>query len=189
MKPEGKYSVPTPCETKNYKRPSGTGDTLMCNNIVLMYPKIQQYLVSASLRECKESHTGFLCCCSSPSSASTKGIIKYLASGTSIRCYNSGVRSCIVSISNLFRNLACTSCKDACFIVYVFGNEIDICEECYNKLTNMCLEHSYKTPHCVTLHYNKESSITMSMCTGTAMRLTNSENGRWIDSMSIKMVV
>jgi hypothetical protein len=81
------YSVPTGCSTKNYRRPCGLGSTLVSNTVVLMYPDVQQYLVPSELREPSMDDIGFLCCSSSPSSASTKGIIRYLASGTVMRSY------------------------------------------------------------------------------------------------------
>jgi hypothetical protein len=81
------YTVPTECGTKNYPRPSGLGASVATNNVVLMYPDIQQYMVSSDLRKSSNDYTGFLCCCSAQSSASTKGTIKYLVYGTVIRCY------------------------------------------------------------------------------------------------------
>jgi hypothetical protein len=54
------YNVPTTCNTKNYRRPCGLGSTLVTNNVVLMYPDVQQYMVPTSLRTSDETYLGFL---------------------------------------------------------------------------------------------------------------------------------
>jgi len=90
------YVVPTGCSTKNYRMPCGLGSTLVANIDVIMHPDIPQYMVSTDLRTSDNSHLGFLFCCSSPSSASSKGLIRYLALGVSIRCYTQGVRSAML---------------------------------------------------------------------------------------------
>jgi hypothetical protein len=79
-----------------------------CNTVVLLYPDVQQYMVPSHLRTSDHSYSGFLCCCSSPSSASSKGMVRYLASNTVIRCYNSGVNAHAVSISSMLKEHKCT---------------------------------------------------------------------------------
>eukprot|EP00957_Ditylum_brightwellii_P202748 15331593-Ditylum_brightwellii.AAC.1 len=120
------YHVPTTCDITKYAAPCGLGSTLGCNTTVLMYPDVQQYLVPSHLRKCDKSHIGFLCCCSSPSSASSKGMVRFLTSGVVVRCYNLGVRNHVLRLVEMLesRNCSCFVYRN-CVQKYMYvGEEI-----------------------------------------------------------------
>jgi hypothetical protein len=171
------------CNTKNYRRPCGLGPTLVSNNVVLMYPDVQQYLVSLKLREPKMSDIGFLCCCSSSSSASMKGTIRYLASGDVIRSYKAGTRAHMEEIIRYFAKLNCP-CQEPMYTAHIFGIDIDMCKDCMITLKEMCYYKAIETPYCVTLHSSINELVVLSVCTGTVMRLSNESPSRWVDNMS-----
>ncbi len=182
---EGAYHVPNGCDTKNYRRPCGLGSTLAANNVVVMYPNVLQYLVSSDMRQSDPTHTGFLCCSSSPSSASSKGMIRYLASGVVMRSYKSGVRDQMISLSINMESLACT-CIGGDNPVSLCGVTTLLCDSCYKTLLTSCRMESMKTPHCITLHEktNHTTGVTISICNGAVMRRDDPNDGRWIDSES-----
>ena len=175
---DGIYHVPNGCDTKNYRRPCGLGSTLVANNVVLMYPNVLQCLVSSEMRQCDTTDTGFLCCSSSPSSASSKGMIRYLVPGVVIRSYMMGVRDQMMLLSSEMDSLSC-QCSSTYIIIKLFGNAIGLCESCYVRLMNNYNVYSRRTPHYITLHYDPDNSnrATMSVCTGTIMRLVDRVDG------------
>lgn len=128
------YTFPTGCSTKNYKRPCGMGATLVCNNVVLMYPDVRQYSVPDVLRAPKQNETGFLLCCSSPSSASSKGLIRYVATAVVIRCYKQGVRDHMIAMARYLDTAGC-QCQDSYFRVHIAGCDIEICSDCMDART------------------------------------------------------
>ena len=85
------YNVPTSCPDKRYSAPCGLGPTMVANSVVLTYPDVNQYLIEPAQREPHVSQIGFLCACSSSSSAALKGLVRYTCTGTVCRCYNMGV--------------------------------------------------------------------------------------------------
>jgi hypothetical protein len=178
------WNVPNLCNNKNYRRPCGLGSTLVSNNVVLMYPEVQQYLIPEHLRIPKEDHLRFLCCCSSPSSASPKGLIRHAVDGTVVRCYKKGVDLQLTELILDFYNMNCT-CDEADVILSVAGCEIELCRSCLCRLEEICLSYSRVSPHCITLHYYAEELVTLSFCTGSLMRFSNPDN-KWVDSASIQ---
>ena len=80
-------AVPTSCPKARYKHPCGLGSTMIVNNVVLMYPDVNQYMIPGNLRAPTQDQVGILCPCSSSSSASLKGLERYVTSGVVCRCY------------------------------------------------------------------------------------------------------
>ena len=173
------YTVPTGCNTKSYTKPSGLGSSMVINNVVLMYHDVQQKMISSDLRKIPESYNGFLCCCSAPSSASTKGTIKYLASGTTIRSYNSGVRDHLLHLFKIIDSIRCP-CETKDGGITMSGKRFSCCSVCLCLVTKACTDRSKMTPHCVTISTNGS----ISFCTGTVMRYDRTLR-RWVDSNTI----
>jgi hypothetical protein len=90
-------TVPTLCPKARYKHPCGLGSTVIVNNVVLMYPDVNQYYMipgNLSRAPTTQDQVAILCPCSSSSSASQKGLEQYVTSGVVCRCYYMmGIRS------------------------------------------------------------------------------------------------
>lgn len=161
MTSDGIYSVPNGCDTKNFRRPCGLGSTLTANNIVLMYPNVLQYLVSSELRRCDPTHTDFLSYCSSPSSALSKGMIRYLAFGVVIRSYRKGVRDQMISLALKMEYASC-ECLCAYMTVQFFGLSIGLCESCYDtsNIYVTCIHiGQYIALHYIIIHWIAAESL------------------------------
>ena len=178
----GAYHVPTTCDVTKYPAPCGLGSTLGCNTTVLMYPDVQQYLVPSQLRVCDDSHIGFLCCYSSPSSASSKGMIRFLASKVVIRCYYMGVRDHVLRLIQVLESRNCPCIKPV-NNVHIFCRKFPVCQECLTTIRTMCIEESLKGPHCVTMHVSANGDMALSFCTGTIMRKTEEHPSMWVDNL------
>ena len=175
------YKVPITCPTKRYKRPCGLGSTMFTNSVVLMYPDVNQYMVSTQDRAPDQNQIGFLCPCSSSSSAALKGLVRFVCTGTVCRCYNMGVKDVLLQISDTLTLTGC-SCVSPSITVSVAGLRYSICEECMECVVQIVVEASLKSPHVPTLHYNENrTTVAISFCTGTVMR--QQENGQWVDNL------
>lgn len=120
--------------------------------------------------------------CSSPSSASSKGMIRYLASGVVMRSYYSGVRAHLLQLIETFDSMTCC-CEDPSVSVSIFGVSCKVCIQCAGVLKQSCLERSRESPHCVTLHATGDHMLVLSVCTGSVMRRTDENPPRWVDTM------
>ena len=138
---------------------------MVCNNIVLMYRDTQQLLIPLELRVCPEKDVGILYCCSSPSSAPTKVITRYKASGATI-----GTRSHMVAIKDYFER-SCCDCDKATPILMFFGVDINICERCLSDLREICYSLASNSPYHVTLHDRPDGHVVMLAATGMVMRM------------------
>lgn len=126
------YVVPVSCPSKRYRSPCGLGSTMVSNSIVLMYPDVNQYLVDTLYREPKKEHVGFLCVCSSSSSAALKGLVRYACSGTVCRCYNMGIDSVLKEIHDTLLETGC-KCKTAGVWIHIAGLQCMLCDTCVVK--------------------------------------------------------
>jgi RNA polymerase Rpb2, domain 6 len=184
----GLYHVPLGCPDKRYKVPCGLGSTLVSNNVVLMYPNVPQYLVSEEHRRPTEDQLGFLCCVSSSTSASLKGLVRYAVCDIVCRCYNCGVGDEMVELSHMLKSRECDCASGESHVqLMVAGVAVLICGECMSVIQSIVDKYSALTPHSITLHQVPSTSnghvTVLSFCTGTMMRLS-SERGVWVDNMS-----
>ena len=98
------YTVPTDCPANRYTTPTGLGQTMGVNSVVLMYLHINQYLLDADARRPTMEDRGFLCVSCSSSSAALKGIVRYCASGTVCRCYNMRVGMSMLALAQIMED-------------------------------------------------------------------------------------
>lgn len=179
------YTIPTDCPSTRYRTPIGLASTMNVNSVILTYPQVNQYLVSAELREPVMEEKGFLCMCSGASSAALKGLIRYCVSGTVCRCYKMGVGSSMRGLSKILEDMDCMCVRVGCSFVYVAGVRIALCERCVSVVTKFVNTQSLRGPHCLTIHECIEGTVkgvALSFCTGALMRCAS--DGRWIDSKS-----
>eukprot|EP00978_Attheya_sp_CCMP212_P010556 scaffold25642_cov73-Attheya_sp.AAC.3 len=174
------YKAPTSCPNTRYKAPCGLGSTLSVNSLILMYPHINQYMVSSEDR-CPESReVGFLCPCSSSSSAALKGLVRFACTDTVCRCYNMGVGDGILNISQELLKRNC-SCPNTDITVSIAGYKINICNTCYDMIKCAVIKLLKQSPHSPTLYSDGDVQI-LSFCTGALMR--QQESGTWSCSNS-----
>jgi hypothetical protein len=100
------------------------------------------------------------------------------------RCYTKGVDSQIRELILDFYRINCT-CDEPDVVLSVAGCRIELCRSCLRRLEEVCVSYSRVTPHCITLHYDTQDLVTLSFCTGSLMRFSNSDN-RWVDSASVQ---
>ena len=158
-----------------YSKYSATMERL--TTIVEFNPS-RQYAVSDKLRAPIDEHMGFLCCCSCPVSAATKGMTRYLTSGAVIRCYNSGVNKSMMDVINALEECAC-ECVEAQCVFDIAGIKTSLCRLCADIVINICKHNLRSSPHSMTFHSEDDNNYRLSFCTGTVMR---SQDGMWVDS-------
>ena len=174
------YTTLTSCPNTRYKAPCGLGSTLSVNSLVLMYPHINQYMVGSDDR-CPESREiGFLCPCSSSSSAALKGLVRFVCTDVVCRCYNMGVGDGMMHISQELLRRDCT-CSSVDVTICIAGYEVGICKNCYDTLKHVVLKLLKQSPHSPTLYLNGQVHI-LSFCTGSLMR--QQKSGTWSCSNS-----
>ncbi len=105
----GILKVPITCPQHRFTKPSGLGGTLIANSVVLKFPDVAQYLVTQEMREPNLNEAGCLCCCSSSTSASLKGIIRYCAAGTVCRVFSSGTNQSLRQLREILEGSCCRS--------------------------------------------------------------------------------
>lgn len=188
---DGIYSVPVSAPTSRYRRPVGLGATLTVNNVVMMYPDINQYAVSSELRAPRDEHIGFLCCSSSSSSAASKGLIRYMASGTQCRTVRAGIGDRLLELADILDELNTyeddedDDNNDESQIV-IGTRTFIISSTARSRLCQLMYSTLAYTPHCYTLHAtDNPDRIIMSISNGTVMK--QDRNGMWIDNMMISV--
>ena len=105
------------------------GSTLYCNTVVIKYPNVEQYLVTAKNRRPCDAETAFLCCASVSSFASSKGLIRHVASGTVCRSYQAGTKECLQDLLELLDQESCV-CNESKHRVSFGGVRIKMCDDC-----------------------------------------------------------
>ena len=103
------YSVSCHCLDKKYNIPMGWGNTLYNNNLFMMHPGILQYALPEALRCLQECHESFLFCVSGPTSASLKRMVIFVASQTTCRVCNAGVKDQMIGLDRLVHGHVCNA--------------------------------------------------------------------------------
>lgn len=195
--PRGQYTVPTEAPKFRFRESCGIGSTLMNNTIVMMYPNVEQYMVSSDKREPKTEQVGFLCCASTSSSASSKGLVRHTAAGVvTRRC----TPQLLGHLNRLYDKMDLFSCQ--CYQLYdkelsdednvrfpdgvfcwveIMGLRTQICSMCVHliRVTHSGIRDS--GPDIYLLHETSDDTLfNISFPIGTLMRKTQS--GLWIDS-------
>mmetsp|Transcript_2713 Transcript_2713/g.7224 ORF Transcript_2713/g.7224 Transcript_2713/m.7224 type:complete len:810 (+) Transcript_2713:24952-27381(+) len=180
------YRVTTDCPNTRYRAPSGLAATMVANSVVLMQPCINQYLVDASVRAPKSHERGFLCMCSTSTSAALKGLLRYACSGTIVRSYNMGVGQSIRELRNILLGSNCACKNEVDLVSYsIAGLLIRVCRRCHSVIVRFIQQRLVVSPHSLTLSRSTKSGsdeYTISFCTGALMRKVHS--GVWVDSNS-----
>jgi hypothetical protein len=175
------YRIPTSCSETRHKVPYGLGQTMVSNSIVMMFPDVNQYLVSSELRKPSPKQVGFLCCTSSVSSAAQKGLIRFATPRTTCRCYNSGVGRQVEALIEFLRARGC-SCDGRPVSVMIAGLTVFVCQDCSTSIATSIQRYSTKSPHCLTLH-PRSNGYVISFCTGALMRNSGGKEGAWVDGI------
>lgn len=152
-----------------------------------MYPDVNQYMIPWNLRAPTQDQVGILCPCSSSSSASLKGLERYVTSPAGVcRCYYMmGIRSVL---QKLCTDIPVSGCvchivdTEDLHIVHIAGIRSNLCALCYRMLEHIIISNLSESPHSPTLHYNESGYVTLSFCSGTLM--AQSHENMWYDSMS-----
>jgi hypothetical protein len=177
------YTVPVECPLHRFRSPVGLGSTLVGNSVVMKFPGVAQYLIPETMRVPQPKDVGFLCCCSSSTSASLKGIIRYTVSGTECRVFSLGVNECFRQMIGVFT----CGCKDEhvesdYITLEIAGIEFRVCIHLWSKAVRLLRDRATTSPHVPTFDV-LQSKVVISFCTGTLMKRTN---GMWKDSNTIR---
>jgi hypothetical protein len=143
---------------------------MIVNNVVLMYPDVNQCMIPGNLSAPTQDQVGILCLCSSSSSASLKGFERYVTSGVVCRCYYMMVVRSV--LQKLCTDVPVSGCvchidTEDLHIVYIAGIGSNICALCYRMLMHIIISNLSESPHSPALHYNESGYVTISFCTGT----------------------
>jgi hypothetical protein len=188
------YTVPTTAPKFRFRKSVGLGSTLVNNTVVMMYPDVEQYMVSSEHRTPREQHVGFLCCTSSSSSAASKGLVRHTASEVECRTMNDNFNDCLHDLYMIVENLSCscgtvdsnvygddTKTNFNSTMVYVMGCPIPMCYMCVQVIRSTYDKWKYRGSSSFTLGKGPiPGSITISFPVGAVMKRLS--DGMWIDS-------
>ena len=188
------YKVPNDCPKTRFRSPAGFGATMVANSVVMKFPNIAQYMVPYEMRVPLESDTGFLCCCSSSTSASLKGIIRYAVADVHCRVWVSedshmlGTRDTIEDLITCIDvyyssieddGIEEEELEDSSWIILA-DLEFLVPNQLVAEIINLQLMLSRSTPNCFSIHPGPKG-YTISFSTGTMIRRLDT---RSVDSIT-----